>query len=224
MEKIELAAEKRTVLGKKARFVRKQGLTPANIYGHGIESTALQIRTSDLIRTVVRAGKTGLITLKVQGEKSPRMVIIKDFQRHPLTEELLHVDLYQVKMKEKMRAEVPVSLVGEAPAVKDLDGILIQSLNSVDVECLPSDIPHSVEVDLSVLDQLDQSIYVKDLRVPEDVALLTDPERVVVGVSGRRMAAVEEEVAEEEEAEAEAEAEGEAAEEGEAAAEESESE
>ena len=187
MDKIELSAAKRAVLGKKVRALRWQGITPANIYGHGIDSTA---------------------------EKSPRMVIIKGIQRHPLTQDLVHADLYQVKMKEKMKAEVPLAFIGEAPAVKDLDGILLQSLSTIEVECLPADIPHSIEIDLSVLRNFDQSIHVGDLKIPDGVSLLTDQDRTVVAITRRRIAEVVEEIAEaEEEVEAE-EAEAPAAEEG----------
>jgi large subunit ribosomal protein L25 len=204
MDKIKLSAAKRAVLGKKVKALRRQGITPANIYGHGIESTAVEIGTLELKNTIAKAGKTGLISLTVKGEKSPRMVVIKGIQRHPLTQDLVHADLYQVKMKEKMKAEVPLVLIGEAPAVKELDGILLQSLNSIEVECLPGDIPHSIEIDLSVLDNIDQSIRVGDLKVPDGVGLLTDPERSVVTVTRRRIAEVVEEVAEaEEEVEAE---------------------
>ena len=214
MDKIELSAAKRAVLGKKVRALRWQGITPANIYGHGIDSTAVEIRTPELKNTIAKAGKTGLISLTVEGEKSPRMVIIKGIQRHPLTQDLVHADLYQVKMKEKMKAEVPLAFIGEAPAVKDLDGILLQSLSTIEVECLPADIPHSIEIDLSVLRNFDQSIHVGDLKIPDGVSLLTDQDRTVVAITRRRIAEVVEEIAEaEEEVEAE-EAEAPAAEEG----------
>ena len=214
MDKIELSAAKRAVLGKKVRALRWQDITPANIYGHGIDSTAVEIRTPELKNTIAKAGKTGLISLTVEGEKSPRMVIIKGIQRHPLTQDLVHADLYQVKMKEKMKAEVPLAFIGEAPAVKDLDGILLQSLSTIEVECLPADIPHSIEIDLSVLRNFDQSIHVGDLKIPDGVSLLTDQDRTVVAITRRRIAEVVEEIAEaEEEVEAE-EAEAPAAEEG----------
>jgi len=215
MDKIELSAAKRAVLGKKVRALRWQGITPANIYGHGIDSTAVEIRTPELKNTIAKAGKTGLISLNIEGEKSPRMVIIKGIQRHPLTQDLVHADLYQVRMKEKMKAEVPLAFIGEAPAVKDLDGILLQSLSAIEVECLPADIPHSIEIDLSVLDDFDQSIHVGDLKIPAGVSLLTDQDKAVVAITRRRIAEVVEEVAEAEEEEVEAEeAEAPAAEEG----------
>jgi len=206
MDKIELKAGKRQVLGKKVRFLRRQGITPANVFGRGIDSTAVQINTADLKHTIGRAGKTSLISLKVEGEKTPRMVILRDIHCYPLDGELLHADLYQVSMAEKIRLEIPLSFVGEAPAVKDLDGILLHELSSVEVECLPGDMPHRIEVDISALKEIDQAIHVSDLKIPRGVSLLTDPEKAVVLVTGRRIEAEEEKVAVEE-AEAEAEAE-----------------
>jgi large subunit ribosomal protein L25 len=124
--------------------------------------------------------------------------------------ELLHTDFYQVKMAEKLKVEVPLSLVGEASAVTELDGIMLQDLSSVEVECLPADIPHLIEVDLSGLEKIDQAIHVADLTVGKGVTILTDPEKVVVIITHRRVEAEEEapeagakvEAAEEEGAEA----------------------
>lgn len=194
MDKIELPAISRTIMGKKVRFLRREGITPVNLYGHGIESTALQIETHALRQTLAKAGTSSLIALKVDGEKRPRTVIIRDFQRDPLSGELLHADFYQVKLAEKLKLEVPLVLVGEAPAVRDLDGIMLQNLSSLEVECLPANMPHNVEVDLSGLTQIDQALHVKDISVGDGVTVLTDPEKVVVVVTGRRAEVIEEEV------------------------------
>ncbi|MEE8373293.1 MAG: 50S ribosomal protein L25 [Dehalococcoidia bacterium] len=191
MEKIELKAATRDTLGKKVRFLRREGVTPANVYGHNVKSTALQIETALLKRTIATAGTSSLIALKIDGEKSPRMVLIRGYQRHPLRGDLLHTDFYQVKMAEKIKVEVPLSLVGESPAVADLDGIMLQDLSSVEVECLPADIPHLIEVDLSALEKIDQSIHVTDLTVGKSVTILTDPEKVVVIITSRRVEAAE---------------------------------
>jgi len=192
MEKIELKAATRDTLGKKVRFLRREGVTPANIYGHNIESVALQIETTLLKKTIATAGTSSLIALKIDGEKSPRMVLIRGFQRHPLRGDLLHTDFYQVKMAEKIKVEVPLSLVGEAPAVTELDGIMLQDLSSVEVECLPADIPHEIEVALSGLVKIDQALHVADLTVGKGVTILTDPEKVIVIITSRRVEAVEE--------------------------------
>ncbi len=210
MEQIELSADTRDILGKKVRFLRRQGLTPANLYGHNIKSTALQVDTIQLKHTLAKAGKSSLVALKVDSAKRPKMVIIRDIQREPLTGGLLHVDLYQVKMEERIKIEVSLLFVGEAPAIRDRGGILVHNMNSVEVECLPANMPHNIEVDLSVLTEIDQAVHVKDLSVDEGVTILTDPEQSIVQIARSK---VEVEIAEElVAAEAEAEAEEEKAE------------
>ena len=212
MEQIELSAATRDILGKKVRFLRRQGLTPANLYGRNVKSTALQVDTTQLKHTLAKAGKSSLVALKVDSAKRPKMVIIRDIQREPLTGGLLHVDLYQIKMEERIKIEVSLLFVGEAPAIRDRGGILVQNMTSVEVECLPANMPHNIEVDLSVLTELDQAVHVKDLSVDEGVTILTDPEQSIVQIARSK---VEVEIAEElmaAEAEAEAEAEEEMAE------------
>lgn len=194
MDKIELTATTRDILGKKVRFLRRRGITPANLYGHQLKSTALQVETHDLKHALARAGMSSLISLKIDGAKRSKMVIVRDVQREPLSGDLLHVDLYQVKMEEKIKLEVPLAFFGEAPAIRDRGGILVQNLDSVDIECLPANMPHSIEVDISVLAEIDQAVHVKDLRVPEGVTVLSDPEQAVVQIARSR---VEAEIAEE---------------------------
>ncbi len=194
MDQIELVAASRDILGKKVRFLRRQGLIPANLYGRNVESTALQIDTSQLKHTLTKAGKSSLIALKVDGTKLPKMVIVRDIQREPLSGELLHVDLYQVKMEEKIKLEVPLLLVGEASAIKDRGGILVQNMSTLEVECLPADMPHNIEVDLSVLSDIDQAVRVADIHVDEGVTILTDADQAIVQIARSR---VEVEIAEE---------------------------
>jgi len=218
MEKFELVAHKRETLGKKVRFLRRKGITPVNLYGHGIESSALQIETPALKKTLARAGMTSLVNLKIGSAKRSHMAIVRGVQRDPVKGELLHVDFYQVKMDVKLKIDVPLVLIGKAPAVKDLGGILVQEMSFLDVECLPANMPHSIEADVSGLISLDQAIHVKDLKVGEGVTVLTDPEKTVAKIARARIEV--EEVAPKVEAEAEAEEkEGEAKAEGKAPAE-----
>ena len=210
MERIELSAKPREVLGKKVRFLRRQGITPANLYGNNVKSTALQIDTVELKNAIAKAGKSSLVSLKIDGARRPRMIIFRDIQRNPLTGAFLHVDLYQVKMEEKIRLEVALAFVNEAPAIKNQGGILVQNMNSVEVECLPANMPHQIEVDLSVLQEIDQAVHVKDISVEDGVTILTDPEQSIVQIARSRVEveiAEEAAAAEEEEAVAEEEAE-----------------
>jgi large subunit ribosomal protein L25 len=213
MDKIELVAHKRDLLGKKVRFLRREGVTPVNLYGHGLESTSLQIETPALKKALAQAGRTSLVHLKVGSAKRPHIAIVRGIQRDPVKGELLHVDFYQVRMDEKLKIAVPLVLMGKAPAVKDLGGILVQEMGSIEVECLPANMPHSIEADISGLVQLDQAVHVKDLHVGDGVTILADPGKVVAKIARLRVEVVEAVAAPAAEAEAEEEVAEEAAEE-----------
>lgn len=208
MANATLTVEARTVLGKKVARLRRGGVTPANVYGHGLASATVQVSTPELQRLLKETTRNAIIDLKVAGERSPRPVMIRSVQRDPVSHELLHVDFYQVSLKERMRAEVPVHLVGVSPAVKDLGGILLHELEALAVRALPTDIPPAIEVDVSGLTELEQAIHVGQLPGSDRYEVLTDPEVVVVKVASPRLAA---EAAEAAEAEAVAEAMEEAA-------------
>jgi large subunit ribosomal protein L25 len=220
MDGLTLQADKRNILGKKARFLRRQGTTPTHLFGHGIESLSLQCDTAKLQQLIARAGMTRLITLGIEGDKQPRSVFIREIQRDACTGELLHVDFYEVKKTEKIKVDVPIILVGEAPAMREKGRTLTHSLTSLSIECLPDKLPPQIEVDLSPLGEVGQAIYVRDIVLSPDVTIITDLDQMVVRVSEVRVekveevveaVAAEEAVAEEEAEEAEAKAEEEAA-------------
>ena len=198
MEHIELRVNSREVLGKKVRFLRRQGITPVHLFGHGIESAALQCDTGQLQRILAQAGKTRLIGLRLDKAKKPRNVVVREIQRDPQTGELLHVDFYQVRMAEKIKVEVPIVLVGEAPALKDKGNMLMQELSRLTIECLPDEIPPTIELDLSPLTEAEQTIQVKDIMLGEGITVLDDPEYVVARISALPVEKVEEVVVEEE--------------------------
>ena len=200
MDQIELEATNREILGKKVRFLRRQGVTPVHVFGHGIESMTLQCDTAKLQRVLAEAGKTRLINLKLDNEKRPRTVVVREVQLEPRTGESLHVDFYQVRMAERVKVEIPIVLVGEAPALKSKESMLTQDLNTLSVECLPANIPASVEVDLTSLIELDQVVRVEDIELDKAVAVLNDPELLVVRISLRHVEKVEEPVVAEAEA------------------------
>jgi len=220
MEKLKLQASKREVLGKKTRFLRRQGVTPAHLFGHGLDSLALQCDTPTLQRTIARAGMTRIIALDVEGDKNPRSVFIREIQKEPRSGALLHVDFYQVKMTEKIKFDVPIVLTGEAPAMKEKGRTISHSLTSLSVECLPDDLPPQIEVDLSLLEEVEQAIFVRDIVLGPGVTVLDEADQMVVKVSEVReeVEEVVEAVVAEEELEAEEGAE-EIAEEGEEAGE-----
>lgn len=221
MKRLELEASKRDVTGKKVRFLRRQGIIPANIYGHGIDSTSINVDAKSLKHLLAHAGKTDLISLKVDDSKSPVKVLMREVQRNPLTDEPLHVDFYQVRMTEKIKADVPLVFIGEAPVLKNVkNSSMLHLIDSVHIEALPDDLPHSFEIDVSNIEELDQAIYIKDIPLGHGITLLSDPEQMVVKVAEVRKeevieVPVEAEAAEEIVGEAEegAEAKAEAAEE-----------
>jgi len=208
MDNIELVAHKRDLLGKKVRFLRRKGITPVSLYGHGVESSALQIETPALKKALAQAGKTSIIYLKVGSAKRQHIAIVRGIQRDPVKGELLHVDFYQVRMDQKLKIEVPLVLMGKAPAVKELGGILVQEMNSVEVECLPANMCHSIELDISNLVNLDQALHVKDLKVGEGITIVTGPEKVVAKIARLRIEVVEAVAAPAAEAEVEVEEKG----------------
>jgi large subunit ribosomal protein L25 len=185
MDKIELKVTNREILGKKVKHLRRQGITPVHLFGHGIESLALQCDTGELERVLSQAGQTRLISLKLAKEKKPRTAVVREFDRDWRKGELVHVDFYQVV------------LVGEAPALKSKTTMLEHALGTLTVECLPAKIPTSLEVDISSLTEPDQTIRVKDVILEEDITVLNNPELVVVKISLRPVEKVEEKVVEE---------------------------
>jgi len=197
MDQLELQATHRQILGRKVRFLRRQGIIPVHLFGHNVESLALQCEAAQLKRVLAQAGKTRLINLKLDKAKRPRSVVVREIHRDPISGELLHVDFYQVSMAEKIRVEIPIVLIGEAPALKSKDNTLSQELSHLTIECLPDQIPASVEVDLSSLTEAEQAIRVSDLDLDEKFTILNAPELVVVKISSRPRAEVEEVVAEE---------------------------
>ena len=197
MEQIELRAESRDVFGKKTKRLRRSGLIPATLYGPRTEPVSLQVRERDLRSVLDRAGMHQLISLRIDQADRPRMTLAREVQRDVITQSLLHVDLYEVVMTERITAETPLTLVGEAPAVATKAGLLVRGLDSVQVQCLPSELPEYIDVDVRVLEEKDQAILVKDLVVDEAIEILTNPEEVIVKVLPIKELVVEEVVEEE---------------------------
>ena len=211
MEELKLKAVKREVLGKRNRFLRRQGITPTHLIGHNIESQALQCDTNELIKIITHAGETRIISLTIEGEKSPKNVFVREIQRDALGKHLLHVDFYQVRKGQKMQVAVPIVIVGESPAMKGKGRMLAHGITEVNIECVPEKVPPQIEVDISILEELEQSIFVKDIVLDPEITVHADPEQLIAKVTEVQLRVEEEEVAAEEEEEegAEGEAEGE---------------
>ncbi len=195
MEQIEIQVAPRSVLGKKVRFLRRDGYVPVHVFGHNVESVALQTDAAQLHRVLAQAGKTRIISLKVDQGSEPRNVMVREVQRNPMTGELIHVDFYQVAMEEKIKAAVPIVLIGQAPALKIKDNMLVQVLNNITVECLPALCPASIEVDLSSLVEARQEVKVKNISLPAEIAIVNDPEATIARIVIQRVEKEEEVVA-----------------------------
>ncbi|MGQ9682371.1 MAG: 50S ribosomal protein L25 [Anaerolineae bacterium] len=192
MEEITLTAQPRTVIGKQVAQLRRSGYVPAVVYGHNVEPQPLQVEERALRQVLQHAGGNQLITLRVGNGGSPRMVLLREVQREAIKRRLLHVDLYEVSMTERIRTEIPVTFTGEAPATKRGEAMLYHGLESVEVECLPGDLVTHFEVDLSGLTDIDQEIRVSDLHLGDKFQLLSDPDAVLVRVIPVQEQAIEE--------------------------------
>src|SRR5436305_3255090 len=209
---LKLTASKRTVNGRHVRRLRTEGVVPGVVYGHRSESEAVSLDAAEFRRVYAKAGRTHLVDLQLDGGRAEK-ILIKEVQTHPRFEGAQHVDLFRIDLKEKLQIEVPVTIVGEAPPVKRGDADLLINLHTIEVECLPSDIPEAIEVDVSGLAEIDDAVRVHDLHLPENVTVLTGGDEMIVKVQAHRVAEEPvEEAAEGEEAAAEGEegAEGEA--------------
>lgn len=203
MNNVELTVAPRSTLGKKVKALRRSGVTPANVYGHRVQSQSVEVDTLTLAHTLKTLERNAILSLRVEGEKAARPVIVRKVQRDILNDKILHVDFYQVSLAEKMKADVPLILIGKAPAVDDLGGTLLQGLDSIAVEALPADIPPHVEIDISSLATFDASVHVRDLVMDPKIHVFTEGDSVIASVSPPRKVA--EAVTAEEEAAAEAE-------------------
>ena len=169
---------------KKASELRQSGMIPAVIYGKKFENTTLQVDLKEFSLLYREAGSSNLVDLSF-GDKSVKS-LIHDVQRHPMTNTIIHVDFLKIDMKEKLKTEIPFEFVGETSLVIDQEGSLITSKDTVEVECLPTDLVDHIDVDISVLTEFDMNIKVSDLRVPEGIEILDDPEEVIAIVQPPR--------------------------------------
>ena len=175
-----LKAEPRSVLGKQVKAMRRAGQIPAVLYGAGIEATPIVLDGRDASRLLARTTGATLIDLEVSGET--HKVLVREMQRHSIRRDLRHVDFLKVAMDQLIRAEVPIELTGEAPAVKTLGGVLVAGIPAVEVEALPANLPDRIQVDLTVLAKIDDTITVADLSLAQGVRILNDSTDVIVHV------------------------------------------
>ena len=189
-----LQIQKRTTEGKKVKTLRNQGITPIHLYGSEFDSASMQVKMSELIDILNLAGFSSPITLN--DGKNDIIAFAREVQRHPLTEQILHVDFQIVGKDDQVEVEVPINLIGESPAVKNLGGVLIKLMETIRVSSKVGSVPKSLELDISVIESLEQSILVGEIEIAEGVQIVSDETFAVARVIPPRIE-VEEEAIEE---------------------------
>ena len=177
---MELQVQQREKFGKQVKALRESGLIPAELYGHGAENLHLSVSVKDFAKIFKLAGEHTIINVVLDEKKIP--VLINDVDYAPLNGAPRHIDFYQVRMNEKIKTNVPIIFIGKSPAVKEKEGILTKVMQEVEVEALPNDLPHDFKVDLSLLDDLEKSVYVSDLKISPKVKILVDENSVIATV------------------------------------------
>ncbi len=174
---ISLASEGRTTFGKNVKRLRAQGIIPGVVYGHGSKTDHIQVNTKDFTRIFRDAGTNTIIDLEVDGKTIKTIIYHVDYD--PVTDAPRHADFYKVRMNEKLTTLVPLNFVGESPAVRSLSAIVVHGKEDVEVSCLPGDLPHAIDVDLSKLVEIDDMVHARDLVIPANVELKEDPETMI---------------------------------------------
>jgi large subunit ribosomal protein L25 len=194
MEAIELRAEQRTVTGKKVKHLRSNDIVPGIIYGRRIDPLAVQFDYRDLNYALNMAGTSTAIQVYVQGQEEPYLAIFRDVQHHPIRRQIRHVDLQALSLDETVQVPVTVLIVGTAPATEEAGGVLVQLLNELNIEALPTALIPAIEVDVSGLTEIGDSITVEDITPPEGVTILNALDETIVQVSFMAEETFEEEV------------------------------
>jgi large subunit ribosomal protein L25 len=189
MEEVVLKAQKRDVIGKQVKALRRAGRLPAILYGRSITPIAVTFDYKETSRILPYVTSSQLVVIELEGEQ--HRALVREKQLHPVLGSLLHIDFNVVSMTEKLRAAVSIHLVGESPAVKDYDGIIVTALEELEVECLPKYLPERIDVDIAVLKQIGDVIHVRDILLAEEIEVLTDPGEMIVLVTAPEAEEVE---------------------------------
>ena len=187
MDVATVKLDPRTVTGKKVKQLRRQGVIPVHLYGADIQPSNLQIDGRALNRLLPQVGTNIPVSIEVEDQEMENICFVREVQRHPVTDEVIHVDFLRVDVTRTVSAEVPLALTGVSPAVTQMAGTLLQNIQSLSIEALPMDMPAEVPVDISVLIDFDATLLVGDIEVPGNVTVLNDPEETLVRVAPPRL-------------------------------------
>lgn len=172
------------------RVLRRESKVPCNVYGNDMKATSLSADHNEIYKVYSQAGESTLVELTIDGKKVP--VLFHELQFDPVSDRITHVDFYAVNMKKEIDANIPVHIVGKSPAIADLGGILVMGHDHVKVMCLPANLPHALEVDISSIVEFDQHVSVKDIKVPTGVRIVDDADVVICSVQEPRKEEVQE--------------------------------
>jgi large subunit ribosomal protein L25 len=187
-----LKVQRREVTGKKVRQLRRAGWLPAVLYGAGMESVPVQIPYDEAVAAYRRAGTSTMVGILMDRQRTPRPAFIREAQQDPISLRFLHMDLELVDPRRPITVDVPIVLVGESPAVRQGLGVLTHGIEQIEVHCLPADVPPHIEVDISVLAGPDDAIHVRDLKLPPEIEVRTDPATVIAYIAAMRGVEIEE--------------------------------
>ena len=191
MDAHTLKLEPRNLTGKKVRRLRRAGIIPVHVYGADIEPASLQVAERELNRLLPRVGANIPVSVEYDGQDEENICFVREVQRHPVSDEVIHVDFMRVDVTRAVSAEVPLTLIGTSAAVSQMAGTLLQSVQTLLIEALPMNMPAEIPVDISVLSDLDSSLAVRDISVPGDVIVLNDPDDAVIRVAAPRLEALD---------------------------------
>ena len=189
---MELTVQTRKIFGEKVKALREQGLIPAELYGHKLDNLHLTVPRKEFSRIFKEAGESTVIKLKTEDKEFN--VLVHDIDKNVLTDEISHIDFYAVKKDEKIKVRAPLRFIGESAAVKEKGAILIKAVHELEIEALPDDLLHHIEVDISKLIDLNMSILVKDLKINPKVKVSAKPETVIASVIEQKEEVVVEEI------------------------------
>jgi len=182
MEEFNLTANERNIFGRRVKKIRKEGFVPAHLFGRNVKTRHISVNAKEFEEVYAKAGETGIINLNFSKSES-HPALVKGIQIHPLTSQILHIDFYQVSMREKVKVEIPLETVGESPAVEKKVGLLLTPVESLEVEALPKDLPECIKVDISKLENVGDHVTVGDLILDrEKIEILADPSLVVASI------------------------------------------
>jgi large subunit ribosomal protein L25 len=190
MEKVVLKATKRDVTGKQVKALRRAGQLPAVIYGRHVEPISISLEAHSAGQAIAKLTSSSLVTLDVDGAEY--FVLLREKQRNFIKGNLTHVDFLALDLTEKIRTKVRLHFTGMSIAVKDFSAVLIHRMEALEVECLPADLPERINVDISPLKEIGNSIRVRDIAIPANVDVLADEDEIVIIATVPKVEAAEE--------------------------------